>query len=83
MEYKVGDKVRIRSWNSMANEFGLDCNGDIYSPGEGWVPTSERSFCGTIHKISGKSCITHNVYYLDHIESYSFFSLMFDQSFKE
>ena len=29
MEFKVGDKVRIRQWDDMENEFGLDDDGDI------------------------------------------------------
>lgn len=29
--YKIGDKVKIRSWKSMENEFGLDWTGDINS----------------------------------------------------
>lgn len=28
-EFKVGDKVRIRQWDDMVEEFGLDGNGDI------------------------------------------------------
>lgn len=27
--FEVGDAVRIRDWNSMESEFGLDSNGDI------------------------------------------------------
>lgn len=29
--YKIGDKVKIRSWKSMENEFGLDGRGNIDS----------------------------------------------------
>jgi hypothetical protein len=29
MKYKVGDKVRVRSWDSMAEQFGVDRFGDI------------------------------------------------------
>jgi len=29
MKYKVGDKLRVRSWKAMEREFGLDEEGDI------------------------------------------------------
>ncbi len=29
MKYKVGDKVRVRQWDDMAREFGIDKYGDI------------------------------------------------------
>ena len=35
--YKIGDKVKIRSWKSMENEFGLDWTGDINFAGRKWL----------------------------------------------
>ena len=29
MKYKVGDKVRVRSWEDMRKEFGVQCDGSI------------------------------------------------------
>lgn len=29
MEYKIGQKVLVRTWDSMENRFGLDENGNI------------------------------------------------------
>ncbi len=29
MKYKVGDKVRIKTWEGMEKEFGLNINGNI------------------------------------------------------
>ena len=29
MKYKVGDKIRIRTWNEMEKEYGLNKDGDI------------------------------------------------------
>ena len=29
MKYKVGDKVKIKTWERLVEEFGLDSNGDI------------------------------------------------------
>ncbi len=83
MEYKVGDKVRIRSWNSMANEFGVDDEGDIYIPDEIFFVRDMRSYCGTIHQITRKfqswDC---DGYSLEDL-SCSYSRSMFDQSFKE
>ncbi len=32
MKYKVNDQVKIRTWESMEKEYGLDFNGDINGP---------------------------------------------------
>lgn len=29
MKYKVGDRVKVRSWNQMVNEYGVNECGDI------------------------------------------------------
>lgn len=42
--YKIGDKVKIRSWKSMENEFGLDWTGDINSYIN--FTSGMRQFCG-------------------------------------
>ena len=44
-EYKVGDKVTIRSWESMEREFGVSDYGNICLPGFYFIRTMER-FCG-------------------------------------
>lgn len=33
MKYKVGDKVKVRKWDDMVAEFGLDVYGNIKTPG--------------------------------------------------
>lgn len=33
MEFKVGDRVRIRQWEDMEKEFGTDLFGDIVMKG--------------------------------------------------
>ena len=40
-QYKVGDKVTIRSWESMEREFGLNEYGNICSPMFDFVKTME------------------------------------------
>lgn len=53
-KYKVGDKVRVREWEDMANEFGIDACGDIDC--EISFVTSMAMFCGrvvTIKDVNG------------------------------
>ncbi len=80
MEYKVGDKVRIRSWNSMANEFGFDDVGDIYIPDEIYFVRDMRRFCGTVHRIVCDNL--DNIYSLNGAGTYNYSKSMFDQSFQ-
>ena len=51
MKFKVGDKVRVRNWNSMAKEFGLDDYGNIYLGGIRFFCDGMKSLCGTVHTI--------------------------------
>ena len=49
-KYKVGDKVRVRQWDDMAKEYGVNYSGDILSHG---MFTSEmRKYCGKNVNIS-------------------------------
>lgn len=46
MRYKVGDKVRVRQWDDMAKEFGVN-NGNI--PINGCLFVKEmKQYCGRI-----------------------------------
>lgn len=45
MKYKVGDKVRVRSWDSMVEQFGLDAVGDIRISDSFFV-RAMRHYCG-------------------------------------
>lgn len=47
--FKVGDKVRIRQWDDMAKEFGIDKNGDIKASA-GFIQEM-RPLCGKKAKI--------------------------------
>jgi len=42
--FKVGDRVRFRSWDDMKEEYGLDCDGDI--PVKYNFTTGMKSLCG-------------------------------------
>lgn len=69
MKFNVGDKVKVRSWESMKEEFGLDWEGDI--------PTSKNCFLGTMRKYCGKILTIDGIdlddtYYLKGCGVYSF-----------
>lgn len=51
-EFKVGDKVRIRQWDDMAEQFGLDEEGDIKIPYPDLVVSAKfKHLCGKTGKI--------------------------------
>ena len=61
-QYKVGDKVTIRSWESMEKEFGLDSVGDIETPtGDDhyFFLRSMREYCGKTYEIDRKRTDTN------------------------
>lgn len=47
MRCKVGDKVRVRQWDDMAKESGLNDCGDINNG----FTQSMKHFCGRIYEI--------------------------------
>ena len=49
-KYKVGDKVRVRTWDSMAEQFGLDGTG-IKVPGNYFV-LKMKCYCGKVVTIA-------------------------------
>lgn len=49
MKFKVGDKVRVRSWEDMEKEFGLNENGNIDT--EVVFVTDMKKYCGKIVEI--------------------------------
>ena len=51
MKYKVGDRVRVRDWDDMKKEYGLDRDGDINI--RPCFATGMKKFCGKIVTITG------------------------------
>ena len=50
MKYKVGDKVKVREWDDMENEFGVDENGYINTPVFRFTKFM-KNYCGKIATI--------------------------------
>ena len=64
MKYKIGDKVRVRQWNEMKKEFGLDPWGDIKCD---HVFTKDmREYCGRVFTVRNAFS---RVYHLDGCKS--------------
>ena len=51
MRFKDGDYVRIRSWEEMAKEYGVDCDGGINTP-QCYFTEGMKNYCGEIRKIN-------------------------------
>ncbi len=51
-EFKVGDRVRFKKWDTMRKRYGLDADGDI-NVGETYFTTHMKHLCGTCATISG------------------------------
>lgn len=49
MKFKIGDKVRVRKWDDMEKEFGLDNDGDIKC--RFCFAKSMRKYCGNVYTI--------------------------------
>lgn len=54
MAYNVGDKVRVRLWNDMAHEFGMDEDGDIIISDCECFVREMKHYCGEIVTIEFK-----------------------------
>jgi len=62
MKYKVGDRVKIKTWKEMKKEYGVDSDGTIYLSGC-FVPDMEK-YCGKIMTISRVEQIGYYEYYM-------------------
>lgn len=59
--FKIGDKVKIRTWESMVKEFGTDRDGDI--PCRCYFVTYMKKYCGKVFTI--KEVSRNGRYHLD------------------
>ena len=58
MKFKAGDKVRVREWDDMAEEFGVTKNGDINTP----IVTFAQSMKRLCKKVVTIKCVYDNYY---------------------
>lgn len=62
-EIHVGDVLRIKEWDDMVAEYGVDQEGDIKIPCDTlsiWFMGKNKDMCGRIFTVKTK---THGVYY--------------------
>lgn len=45
--FKIGERVRFKSWKQMCNEFSVDRDGDIVLPDEEFFLAEMKALCGT------------------------------------
>jgi hypothetical protein len=76
-KFKVGDHVKIRRWESMEKEYGLNERGDIR--GEIIFGQSMRELCGSTVKIKGVGNYAYDIFG----SSYYFSDEMFENPAKE
>ena len=79
MEYKVGDRVRIKTWEKMAQEFGVDEDGDIRTSNTFYFNKSMKQYCEKIYVIKNANYYNGYYYRLEGIDDYTFNDDMIEQ----
>ena len=79
MEYKVGDRVRIKTWEKMAQEFGVDEDGDIRTSNTFYFNKSMKQYCEKIYVIKNANYYNGCYYRLEGIDDYTFNDDMIEQ----
>lgn len=69
MKYKIGDWVRVRQWDDMEAEYGMDVYGNILVPLT--FTDTMREYCGRWGKIT---CVYECSYYIDFLSDLSYWS---------
>lgn len=56
MKYQVEERVRVRQWEDMEKEFGLDYDGDIYiNSADMYFTRKMKGYCGKVVTIMGEN----------------------------
>lgn len=77
--YKVGDLVRIKTWDKMAQEFGVDEDGDIRTSNKFYFFKSMKQYCEKIYVIKNANYSNGYYYRLEGIDDYTFNDDMIEQ----
>lgn len=80
-KFKVGEKVKIRKWYDMVNEFGIDEDGSIKTK-NGFVEDM-RELCGKTGIIVDGSASAYRVAFDDKISLWSFDPEMFEPNYAD
>lgn len=65
-EIHVGDVLRIKEWDDMVAEYGVDKEGDIKIPGDAlsiWFMGKNKDMCGRIFTVRAKMHGVYNMFY--------------------
>ena len=65
MKYNVGDRVRIKSWEKMAQEFGVDEDGDIRTSNTFYFNKSMKQYCEKTYVIKSVNNYNGDYYKLE------------------
>ena len=75
MEYKVGDRVRIKTWEKMVDEYEINNFGDIVVDARSYFLRSMKEYCGNVYVIRDAGIN----YKLEGIDRYYFNDDMIEQ----
>lgn len=79
-KFKVGDKVRVRSWEDMEKQYGLNGCGSINTPGDSFTK-GMKQYCGkvvTINAVGKKNYSGYNTYRIENGDLWNFTDAMFE-----
>lgn len=79
-KFKVGDRVRVRSWKDMEKQYGLNIFGSIRTPGDSFA-THMKQYCGkvvTINAVGEKKYNGYSIYGIENGGCWDFTDAMFE-----
>lgn len=77
MKFKVGDKVKVKSWEEMANTYGIDEDGDIIINGSCVFSKAMEIYCDNVYEVN--KLLVGNCCFLTNCEEWYFTDEMLDK----